>query len=85
MNISPMMIKAMFSALGVSPEQVMTPILAAVNDIQEFKATAQRIEERLINIENHLGINKAYPANFNDALNKALELPACVGGEYERN
>lgn len=60
MNISPMMIKAMFSALGISPEQVMTPILGAVSDIQEAKATAQRIEERLINIERHLGIETTF-------------------------
>lgn len=57
MNISPMMIKAMFSALGVSPEEVMTPIISAVQDIQEFKSTAHRIEQHLIDIKLQLGMD----------------------------
>lgn len=81
MNISPMMIKAMFSALGVSPEEVMTPILTAVQDIQEFKAIAQDIQERLIRIELHMGISNAAPQH-------EYLLPATIdnnGGEIVPN
>lgn len=54
---SPIMFKALFSALGITPEQILEPVQAAVADIAMFKRQAMEINTRLINIEKHLGIH----------------------------
>lgn len=83
MNISPMMIKAMFSALGITPEQVMEPIQAAVSDVADAKRLLEENNVMLKALCKKLDISFT-PKSFQEILHECVSPSAgnVIEGKY---